>query len=40
MGVRVTWFLIGAVAASFFWLVVLRLINQQLFTTFFGMTGH
>jgi hypothetical protein len=37
---RLTWFLLGAASASIFWLVVLRLIDQQLFATFFGLTGH
>jgi arginine exporter protein ArgO len=40
MGARATWFVLGAAAASLFWLVVLRLIDQQLFAAFFGMTGH
>lgn len=40
MGVRATWFLAGAAAASLFWFVIVRVIDQQLFSTFFGLTGH
>jgi hypothetical protein len=37
---RLKWFLVGAVTASLFWLAVLRLVDQQLFSAFFGLTGH
>lgn len=37
---RLKWFVIGAVTASLFWLVVLWVIDQQLFSALFGFSGH
>lgn len=40
MSLRVTWFLIGAAAASAVWLIVLRVVDQELLRTFLGLAGH
>jgi arginine exporter protein ArgO len=40
MDQRITWFAIGAVFASLLWAILLSSLNEQLFQTFFGLSGH
>ena len=40
MSEKVTWFLLGALAASVFWGVILAIMNRQLVDAFFGFAGH
>jgi hypothetical protein len=37
---KLAWFVLGALLASMFWLIVLIGLNEQLMQTFFGFTGH
>jgi hypothetical protein len=40
MNAKVAWFLLGAVAASAFWIVFLIGLNERLMQVFFGLSGH
>lgn len=39
MGVRVTWFLIGAAAASALWLGMIRVVDHEILRTVLGLAG-
>jgi hypothetical protein len=40
MNKRWAWFLLGAVSASLFWVIVLIGLNNQLLQAFFGFAGQ
>jgi hypothetical protein len=40
MNAKLVWFLLGALFASMFWLIVLIGLNEQLMQAFFGLAGH
>lgn len=40
MSDKVRWFLLGALAASVFWGVILATLNSQLLDAFFGFAGR
>jgi hypothetical protein len=40
MNTKVTWFLVGALAASIFWLIVVIGLNERLIEVFYGFAGH
>jgi hypothetical protein len=37
---KLAWFVLGALSASVFWLIVLIGLNEQLMQAFFGLAGH
>ena len=37
---KLAWFVLGALFASMFWLIVFIWLNEQLMQTFFGFAGH
>ena len=40
MNQKLTWFLLGALFASMFWVIVVIGLNEQLLQTFYGFVGH
>ena len=40
MNTKVAWFLLGALAASVFWIVLVNGLNEHLMQVFYGFSGH
>ena len=40
MNQKLTWFSLGALFASMFWVIVVIGLNEQLLQTFYGFVGH
>ena len=40
MSGKMAWFLLGALFASIFWVIVLTGLNERLLQTFYGFAGH
>ena len=40
MNQKLTWFLLGALFASMFWVIVVIGLNEQLLQTFYRFFGH
>jgi len=40
MNAKLAWFLLGALSASVFWVIVAIGLNERLMQVFYGFSGH